>query len=90
MDFVEAVDYGTAPELHVTGLKSITRISNGIVRVTYYTEFQTNGEMERRVVLHVVWDYEQMLQAATLCQSALMELSERRKTWSSPLVMAMN
>lgn len=68
MEFAaDVVDFGTAPEIYVSGLKSICRISAGVARVTYFTEHEgADGAIERRVCLHVMWDAEAYLACAPL------------------------
>lgn len=74
MDFTtDVVDYGTSPEIHVSGMKSITRISQGIVRVTYFTEHEHLGEIERRVCLHVLWDVAALIDAVPFYEAAIVE-----------------
>jgi len=54
------VDYGDNPEYFVSGIASVARISNGVIRETYYTEvLDSEGRTERRVALRVLWDAEQ-------------------------------
>jgi hypothetical protein len=60
----DVVDFGNAPEMHVTGYRSISRISAGIIRETFYSEAETeDGKIERRVVLSIIWDAEQWFAA---------------------------
>jgi hypothetical protein len=60
----DVVDYGDAHSFFVTGYRSISRISAGIIRETFYEEREMgDGTTERRVALHVLWDAEQWLAA---------------------------
>lgn len=56
MQFVEGVDYGDAPEIHISGISTITKISEHMVRVTFFTEKAVGDAIENRVVVHLVWD----------------------------------
>jgi hypothetical protein len=60
----EAVDYGDAPEIFVTGYSTVTRISAGVIRETFYAEhLSSDGTMEKRVALHLLWDAQQWIAA---------------------------
>jgi hypothetical protein len=60
----DVVDFGNAPEVFVTGYRSISRVSAGVIRETFYAEAETeDGRIERRVVLIVIWDAEQWFSA---------------------------
>ena len=55
----DVVDYGDAIETHVSGIASINKISEHMVRVTFYTQKGAAGgvgEIEKRVTIHLVWD----------------------------------
>lgn len=56
MRFADCVDYGDALETHVSGIASVDRISEHMIRVTYYTEKTAAGAVERRATIHLVWD----------------------------------
>lgn len=57
MRFVEAVDYGEAPEYFVGGVARIAQPSIGTVRITFYSRHEgADGAPEYRVVSHQVWD----------------------------------
>lgn len=81
MDYVpEAADYGTAPEVYVSGVKSICQISQGIVRITYFAVFERpDGTLEQRVVLRILRDIDEWLAAATIYREAKAAMAERRR-----------
>ena len=51
----DCVDYGNTAEYFVNGIAKITRVGNGVVRVTFSSE-ETEGS--KHVALHVLWDAE--------------------------------
>jgi hypothetical protein len=59
MEIVATVDYGNAPEILVTGICAIERISSGQVRIDYYRRIKG----ENRVVLSCIWDLEDWIHA---------------------------
>src|SRR5262245_18906185 len=59
MDFFEATDNGTAPEIYVTNVSRIERIGEGTVRVSYYSRRREGNP----VVLDVIWDIQELLEA---------------------------
>jgi hypothetical protein len=60
----EVSDYGDTPEVYVTGYASVSRISTGIIRETYYVEVElADGMIDRRVVMRLLWDAEQWFAA---------------------------
>jgi hypothetical protein len=60
----EAVDYGDAREIFVSGYAMVTRVSAGVIRETFYTTRQLNdGTVEHRVTAHLLWDAGQWLAA---------------------------
>ena len=62
MDFVpEVTDLG-APEIAITGIASIERISAGQVRVSYYS-MRKDGAI---VVAHMVWDLQAWLRLGAI------------------------
>jgi hypothetical protein len=50
------VDYGDAPEIYVSGPARVTRVSNGLVRMSYYAAREEGAKVERQIVLHVLRD----------------------------------
>jgi len=60
MQFVgDVVDYGDVIDIHVSGIASIAKISEHMVRVTFYTEKTPaggEGSPEKRVTVNLVWD----------------------------------
>jgi hypothetical protein len=67
----DVVDFGNAPEILVAGYRSISRISAGLIRETFYSEHDTgDGRIERRVALSIIWDAEQWLAAHRLAATA--------------------
>src|SRR5258708_5551879 len=66
MDFVEGVVDLGAPEINVTGVASIERISNGQMRITYYV--RRRGEAVAAV--HHIWDRQEWLKAWRVWDSA--------------------
>jgi hypothetical protein len=46
------VDYGDAPEIFLTGLARVSRISADLVRMSWYVERETHDGIERRMALH--------------------------------------
>lgn len=67
MIIVEAQDYGGAPEIAITGPCEIERISAGQVRVSYYAVFRG----ERRIVAHLIWDWQIFMRALDLYIAAI-------------------
>jgi hypothetical protein len=68
----DVVDFGNAPEVLVTGYRSISRVSAGIIRETFYSEQETDdGRIERRVVLSIIWDAEQWFSARRVVATAV-------------------
>ena len=66
MDYIgEFADLG-APEIAVTGVASIERISAGQVRVTYYS-LRKDGP---QAVVHVVWDFNAWMDNAAIFREA--------------------
>jgi hypothetical protein len=60
----EAVEYGDVPETFVTGLASISRVSAGVIRETFYVERElSDGRIEKVVVLCLLWDADQWFAA---------------------------
>jgi hypothetical protein len=55
-----AVDYGDAAEVYVSRVARVSRISNNIVRVTYCAEREGPHGIERRVVVHLLGDLEEL------------------------------
>jgi hypothetical protein len=51
-----AVDYGDAAEVYISRVARVSRISNGIVRITYCVEREGPHGVEHRVVLHALFD----------------------------------
>jgi hypothetical protein len=60
MDFTEAVDLGDAPEIFLTGIKSVERLGPGTIRVSFYSQ----RDNCKRVVLHAVWDLQTWIEMA--------------------------
>src|SRR5712675_1549248 len=66
MDYVgEFADLG-APEIAVTGVASIERISVGQVRITYYS-LRKDGP---QAVVHIVWDFNAWMDNAAIFREA--------------------
>jgi hypothetical protein len=60
----DVVDFGNTPEIFVTVIASITRVSAGVIRETFYVDTPSHdGRVERRVALTILWDAEQWLAA---------------------------
>jgi hypothetical protein len=55
-----AVDYGDAAEIYISRIARITRISNGIVRITCCVEREGPHGTEHRVVLHALFDLQKL------------------------------
>jgi hypothetical protein len=68
----DVIDYGTSPEIFVTGIVSIARISAGVVRESFYVEAPSSdgGKTERRLMLTLIWDAEQWMAALTVRATA--------------------
>jgi hypothetical protein len=62
MDFIEEISDLGAPEIAVTGVASIERISAGQVRETYYSK-RKDGPI---AVVHIVWDLQAWLRHSLL------------------------
>jgi hypothetical protein len=62
----DVVDFGNNPEIFVSGIASIARISAGVVRESFFVEVASSdggNKTERRLVLTVLWDAEQWFAA---------------------------
>jgi len=46
-------DYDDAPEFFVEGIRLITRVSDGVVRVSYFAERDDN---DKKVIVDLLWD----------------------------------
>lgn len=57
VDFVEDVVQETVPEVTVSGVAAVERISDNLVRVTYYK----CRKGERESVIHLIWDRDEWL-----------------------------
>jgi hypothetical protein len=76
----EVVDYGDAQEIFVTGYVSVSRVSNGVIRETYYREVELpDGTVEKRVALRLLWDADQWFAARQVNA-----LNERYLGWMPP------
>jgi hypothetical protein len=61
----DVVDFGNNPEIFVTGIALITRVSAGVIRECFYVDAQSfdGSKTERRLVLTVLWDAERWFAA---------------------------
>jgi hypothetical protein len=50
----DILDFGDVKNDYVSGIGRITKLSNGVVRVTFYAVQSSHGEIERRIVSHLV------------------------------------
>jgi hypothetical protein len=55
-----AVDYGDAAEVYVSRVARVSRISNSIVRITFCVEREGPHGVEHRVVLHALFDIDDL------------------------------
>jgi hypothetical protein len=55
-----AVDYGDAAEVYISRVARISRISNNIVRITCCVEREGPHGIEHRVVLHALFDMDDL------------------------------
>jgi hypothetical protein len=55
-----AVDYGDAAEVYISRVTRVSRISNGIVRITCCVEREGPHGIEHRVVLHALFDLDDL------------------------------
>jgi hypothetical protein len=68
----DVVDYGDTTDVFVTGYASVTRLSRGIIRETFYTEVENpDGSIEKRVALRVLWDADQWLESRGASMAAV-------------------
>ena len=58
MDFVADYEDFGAPEIVVLGIAAIERISESLIRITYYTERKTG----RVVQAHLIWDIQRLME----------------------------
>lgn len=65
------VDYGDAPEIYISGPARVSRLSDNLVRMTYYAEHEEAAGVERRVVLHVLRDIDIVERDLTRTKDAL-------------------
>lgn len=58
MEFVgNIVDFGTAPEIHVSNICRAELISPNVIRFSYSVKhIHPNGDVEHRIVCHLDWD----------------------------------
>jgi hypothetical protein len=54
------VDYGDAAEVYVSRVARVSRVSNNIVRITCCVEREGPHGIERRVVLHLLSDLNEL------------------------------
>lgn len=72
MQFAEgAVDYGDAVETHVSGIASINKISEHMIRVTFFTEKGEGENFEKRTTVHLVWDMARWINSHAETQQAM-------------------
>lgn len=72
MDFARGVSDIGAPEIFVTGLAKVTKISDAVVRVTLYSHFESDpgAPPDKRAVVHLVWDIHQWSHAIDMSREA--------------------
>jgi hypothetical protein len=56
-----AVDYGDAAEVYISHVARVSRISNSIVRLTCCVEREGPHGVEHRVVLHALFDLDDLV-----------------------------
>jgi hypothetical protein len=56
-----AVDYGDAAEVYISRVARVSRISNSIVRLTFCVEREGPHGVEHRVVLHALFDVDDLV-----------------------------
>jgi hypothetical protein len=56
-----AIDYGDAAEVYVSRVARISRISNNVVRITCCVEREGPHGVEHRVVLHTLFDLDDLV-----------------------------
>ena len=63
MDHVSDVaDYGDAPEIWVSGISRVSRVSKGTVRISIYADREVaEGQIERRVVAQLLCGIENLV-----------------------------
>jgi hypothetical protein len=66
MEFVEGVEDFRTPEINVTGVASLERISGGQVRLTYYTR----RKGENLAVVSLIWDRRDLLAVWSMWEQA--------------------
>lgn len=77
MRFTEdVVNYGDAPEIYVSGVASVCQISQGTVRITFYTNHnREDGTVEKRVAQSQVWDHTEFMEIGAVFDQSRRELS---------------
>lgn len=72
----DVVEYGDVADIHVTGIASVNKVSEHMIRVTYYTSKPTSSDpdvVEKRVTVHLVWDMANWLLSQAGVQTAMSE-----------------
>jgi hypothetical protein len=55
-----AVDYGDAAEIYISRVARVSRVSNSVVRLTFCVERDGLHGVEHRVVLHALFDLNEL------------------------------
>jgi hypothetical protein len=80
MQLVKANDFNDVTDAFVTGVAGIDEIGPGVVRVSYFMEFEEShdGDRERKIVDYQIWSLPQLMDNLLVMQKALKEIRATR------------
>jgi hypothetical protein len=80
MQLVKANDFNDVTDAFVTGVAGIDEIGPGVVRVSYFMEFEErhDGDRERKIVDYQIWSLPQLMDNLLVMQKALKEIRATR------------
>lgn len=81
MQIVKAMDLNDVTEAFVSGVAGIDEIAPGVVRVSYFMEFEDShdGDRQRKIVDHQLWSVPQLLDALQVIQRVVREMRTPRE-----------
>ena len=81
MQLVKANDFMNTAETFVSGVAGIAEIAPGVVRVSFFLEYEEahdDGSRERKIVESQIWSMQQLADNLTVLQKALKEMKTLR------------
>jgi hypothetical protein len=80
MRFKDAVDYGDAPTVFISGMTTVSLVSPNVIEIAYYRVVELpDGSTENRIVMRVLWDKDQWMAAAMTEAEARAAIMERAR-----------